>query len=98
MDEYWIGPSTVRTTHRMTEAEAEEILETSPGEHPGLSLLLEAGSSSTTRSVYSFVSSNQVWCIRSCRPITFDVFVRRKRRVSEVHTHAALHGRSDIGW
>lgn len=37
-----MGPSTVRTTHCMTEREAEEILRTCPGEHPGLSLLMEA--------------------------------------------------------
>lgn len=37
-----MGPSTVRTTHCMTEQKAEEILRTCPGEHPGLSLLLEA--------------------------------------------------------
>jgi hypothetical protein len=42
VDEYWMGPSTVRTTHRMTDREAEAILATSPGEHPGLTLLMEA--------------------------------------------------------
>ena len=42
VEEYWMGPSRVRVTHQMTEEEAGDVLEHSPGSHPVLALLKEA--------------------------------------------------------